>query len=88
MSIKGFSMTEDLYDAENAIMARDAVELQESKYFEHLIRWMSEANDQLNDESFNLAEELRSSMFQYTVNKKTSIFSRGFFITKILIKKK
>jgi hypothetical protein len=60
---------EDLYDAQEAIEARDAIDLFETGYLEHAKRWISEAFD---EDAFNVAlataEKLRASMFQHCVN--------------------
>ncbi|WP_196161830.1 hypothetical protein [Reinekea sp. G2M2-21] len=60
---------EDLYDAQEAIEARDAIDLFETGYLEHAKRWISEAFD---EDAFNIAmetaEKLRASMFQHCVN--------------------
>lgn len=61
-------MIEDLFDAEEAIDARDSVQLWESDYFNHAKRWISEVSGDLSDEAYNTAEELRSEMFKYCVN--------------------
>lgn len=59
---------EDLDMASEAIASKDAVELYETGYYEHVKRWLSEVVDELQDEGLGSAEELRASMFQYCVN--------------------
>lgn len=68
-------MYEDLHDAKEAIQARDVDELQSSGYYNALIRWMRESKNQLDQESFEQAETLRASMFQYFINNDESVLS-------------